>query len=103
MTIDDFTICRDASAWTDENDIVAFEVRDRNGFSHIIVMNALCHIRHQLGKFIERAGCLPDRTHFQPMTEKHDVNKRDQFPEETFTEIDELRGDTIDECNGDSK
>ena len=65
------------------------------------VMDALGGIGHELGKFIERARCLTHRTHLQPMTEQHDVDQRDQFPEEAFTQVDELCSDAINESDGD--
>src|SRR6266498_1969041 len=103
MTIGDLTICWDARTGADQNDIIAFEVRDGNGFRHISIVETLCRIRHQFGEFIKRARGLPYGTHFQPMTEKHNVNQCDQFPEESFTEVDELRSDTIDERNRDGE
>ncbi len=41
------------------------------------------------------------------MTEEHDVDQRDELPEEAFPQVNELRGDAIDEsnrnCQGDER
>ena len=86
---------------TDEDEIAVFERRDGNGFGHVAVMDAFGGIGHEFGKFIERARGLPHGTHLQPVTEQHDVDERDQFPEEAFTQIDELRRDTVNERDRD--
>ena len=66
-------------------------------------VDALGGIRHGLGKLIECTRRLPHRTHLQPVTQKHDVDQSDHFPEKTLTQIDKLRGNAVDERHRDGQ
>jgi hypothetical protein len=101
MTVNHFAIRRDARARADEDQVALFQRGDGDGLGHVAVMDAFRRIGHEFGKFVERARGLTHRTHLQPVTEQHDIDQRDQFPEEAFAEIDELRRDAVHERDRD--
>ena len=87
MTINHFTIGGDACTRADEQQIACLSAETETVFGHVTLMDALGGIGHEFGEFIERTRCLTHRTHFQPVTEQHDVDERDQFPEEAFPKL----------------
>src|SRR5688572_19652749 len=99
MTIGDFAIGGDACTRTDQEEVAVLQFGDGNRLSLIAMLDALGGIGHKFGEFVERAGGLTHGTHLQPVTEEHDVDERDEFPEETFAEINELCRDAVNECN----
>lgn len=60
----------------------------------------LSGIGHQLCQGIQRTGCQPHAAHLDPVTEQHDVNQRNQFPEEIHLSGQEQGGETVKEVDG---
>ena len=101
MPIDHLPIRRDARSGTDQHQVALLECRHRNRLGLVAMVDALGGIGHQLGQLIERPGGLPHGAHLQPVTQKHDVDQRDQLPEEALAQVQELGGDAVDQRHRD--
>ena len=94
------TVGGNACARADEDEIAMLERGDRHSLGHVTVVDALGGVGHELRQLVERTGSLAHRAHLEPVTEQHDVDQRDELPEETFPQVQELRRDAVHERNG---
>jgi hypothetical protein len=76
---DDCAIRRNASSGPDEDNVVDFQLRDRNGLS-LVSTYTFGSVREQRGECIERASGLGNGSHFEPMAQHHDRDQRCEFP-----------------------
>ena len=49
-----------------------------------MIFEQVCVLRHNLYQFLKCTGGPEDRLHLDPVPEKHDIDKRCQFPEEAL-------------------
>ena len=76
---DDQAIGRDPRTGSDEHDIVHLQCADRH-FLGAIGRHPLGGVRQQSREGRERALCLRDRPHLEPVPEQHDRDQGGQFP-----------------------
>ena len=89
--LDDQAIGRDPRSWTDEHDIVHLQRADRHLLG-AIGNHPLGRVRQQSREGRERALCLRDRPHLEPVPEQHDRDQRGQFPPDLDLEEAERAG-----------
>jgi len=82
LAFDDFAVGRHARARTDEYDIVFAEFGNGYFLGIPALGDTLGGVRHEFRQFVERAGGLSDRPHLHPVAQEHDVDQRNEFPEE---------------------
>jgi len=101
LAFDDFAVGRHARARTDEYDIVFAEFGNGYFLGIPALGDTLGGVRHEFRQFVERAGGLSDRPHLHPVAQEHDVDQRNEFPEERRRPLEEQTADGVDERDGD--
>src|SRR5574341_1003566 len=101
LAFDHLAVGGHADPRTHQHQIADLQLADRHGVDRAVGHDVFGGIGHQLRQFVERAGCLADAPHFEPVAQQHHVNQRDHLPEEAHARHEEQCSRAVDEGHAD--
>src|SRR5262249_23274809 len=88
---EDCAMRRDSGSGTNQDDVPYLQVSQRYGLD-LGTAHPFSGVGQQCGQRIECATGLGNSSHFQPVAQKHDRNKRREFPPDLYSEEAEAGG-----------